>query len=73
MSRGDNEYPRAFVVRGNADVTTEVLDDLIKSKFAPHKWLTGGIFFIDKVPRSGIGKVLKRELPNPTEKRQAKI
>ncbi|KAH7127789.1 hypothetical protein B0J13DRAFT_645805 [Dactylonectria estremocensis] len=69
---GDRECPRAFVVRKNLDVTAESLNDLVKSKLAQHKWLTGGIYFLDKLPRTGIGKVRKRALPDPTQ-RQVKI
>ncbi|EXJ91717.1 hypothetical protein A1O3_00267 [Capronia epimyces CBS 606.96] len=58
------EYPRAFVVRraGSVTVTEQELIDLIKQRFAPHKWLTGGVFFIDAIPRTGSGKVMRRHL-----------
>jgi len=70
-SRNGNEYPRAFVVRKNNNdatapaVTEQELIDLIKQRFAPHKWLTGGVYFVDVIPRTGSGKVIRRALPNP--------
>ncbi|KAL5040849.1 hypothetical protein BDW71DRAFT_213713 [Aspergillus fruticulosus] len=58
------EYPRAFVVRKGGVVTKEELAQMIKSHFAPHKWLTGGVYFIGAIPRTGSGKVIRRELPD---------
>lgn len=36
---------------------------MIKLHFAPHKWLTGGVYFLDAIPRTGSGKVIRRDLP----------
>lgn len=58
----ENEYPRAFVVRKTDSVTAQELQDLIASKFAKHKWLTGGVYFIDAIPRTGSGKIVRRAL-----------
>ncbi|KAL2826235.1 hypothetical protein BDW59DRAFT_179598 [Aspergillus cavernicola] len=57
------EYPRAFVVRKQDVVKDTELLEMIKGHFAPHKWLTGGVYFIDRIPRTGSGKVLRRDLP----------
>ncbi|KAL2851053.1 hypothetical protein BJY01DRAFT_261087 [Aspergillus pseudoustus] len=57
------EYPRAFVVRKEGIVTESELFDMIKAQFAPHKWLTGGVYFIEKIPRTGSGKIMRRYLP----------
>ncbi|KAB8204005.1 hypothetical protein BDV34DRAFT_226748 [Aspergillus parasiticus] len=57
------EYPRAFVVRRKGVVTKEDLAQMIKSHFAPHKWLTAGVYFLDSIPRTRSGKVIRRELP----------
>jgi acyl-CoA synthetase (AMP-forming)/AMP-acid ligase II len=67
--RGDKEFPRAFVVRKNPSVSAEELHTFIKGRFARYKWLTGGIFFIERIPRTASGKVIRRELPNPKESR----
>ncbi|EXJ66167.1 uncharacterized protein A1O5_10783 [Cladophialophora psammophila CBS 110553] len=62
----NEEYPRAFVVRKtDGKVKEEELKDLIKSRFALHKHLTGGVYFVDTIPRTGSGKVIRRALPNP--------
>ncbi|KAL4806523.1 hypothetical protein BDV18DRAFT_159695 [Aspergillus unguis] len=57
------EYPRAFVVRRQETVTATDLQEMVKRNFAPHKWLTGGVYFIDRIPRTGSGKVIRRALP----------
>lgn len=61
--RNGGEYPRAFVVRKKGVVAERELLEMIKSHFAPHKWLTGGVYFVDSIPRTGSGKVIRRELP----------
>lgn len=70
LVRDGNEYPRAFIVRKKEApaVTEQELADMIKRNFAPHKWLTGGVYFIDAIPRTGSGKVMRRALPNPNPK-----
>ncbi|EXJ66288.1 uncharacterized protein A1O5_10440 [Cladophialophora psammophila CBS 110553] len=57
-----SEYPRAFVVRKTPAITAASLFEYIKERFAPHKWLTGGVYFIDAIPRTGSGKVIRRAL-----------
>lgn len=57
-----NEYPRAFIVRQDDSVTAEEVFNFIKQRFAPHKWLTGGVDFLDTIPRIPSGKVNKKVL-----------
>lgn len=65
------EWPRAFVVAAGADSTTsrskETLEalahelrKLVESRTAKYKWLRGGIVFVDQVPKSPSGKILRR-------------
>ncbi|KAL3443707.1 acetyl-CoA synthetase-like protein [Aspergillus insuetus] len=67
FKKGDREFPRAFVVRRNTSLTAEELHTFVKSRFSRYKWLTGGIIFIERIPRTASGKVIRRELPNPKE------
>jgi acyl-coenzyme A synthetase/AMP-(fatty) acid ligase len=71
-SSNGGEYPRAFVVRKRGAVTAAEVEELIRSRFARHKWLTAGVYFIDRIPRTASGKVMRRLLPkidaNPSSK-----
>lgn len=64
-NRNGSEYPRAFVVRKKGLVAEQELAELIKRRFARHKWLTAGVHFIDAIPRTGSGKVMRRALQSP--------
>ncbi|RAH76351.1 acetyl-CoA synthetase-like protein, partial [Aspergillus japonicus CBS 114.51] len=57
-----SEFPRAFVVRTSPSVTAEKLHAWIQERFARYKWLKGGIFFIERIPRTASGKVIRRQL-----------
>jgi 4-coumarate--CoA ligase len=65
------EVPKAFVVLGEdarprhgeeATRVKKILDDFVKSKKSRPKWLSGGIEFLDQVPKSASGKILRRVL-----------
>jgi acyl-coenzyme A synthetase/AMP-(fatty) acid ligase len=63
------ELPKAYVVKASS-VGLEESDAMLKrsiQKFvekekARHKWLAGGIEFIDVIPKSPSGKILRRLL-----------
>ena len=63
------EVPKAFVVKSSS-VGLEENDRMVKRDIAKHveqhkarhKWLKGGIEFIDAVPKSPSGKILRRVL-----------
>lgn len=54
-------------------MTADEIFDFIKQRFAAHKWLTGGVYFIDQIPRTPSGKVIKRQLPNPKGEIRSKL
>lgn len=63
------EYPKAYVVKaknissGQSD--EQIQQDIIKfieKEKARHKWLRGGVEFIDEIPKSPSGKILRRLL-----------
>ncbi|KAF1960880.1 phenylacetyl-CoA ligase-like protein [Byssothecium circinans] len=62
------EVPKAFVVKSPSvmEVHDRVLARLIQKHVEGHKarykWITGGIEFIDKIPKSPSGKILRRFL-----------
>ena len=63
----EGEVPKAFVVKSPA-VGLEDSDAMVKRDIArhvekhksKHKWIKGGIEFIDEVPKSPSGKILRR-------------
>ena len=63
------EVPKAFVVKANS-VGLEESDAMTKRSIAKHvqkekarhKWLAGGVEFIDVIPKSASGKILRRLL-----------
>lgn len=70
------ELPKAFIVQANNKLSENDVKDYIKSKFyfilliliifservAYYKNLRGGVEFIDSIPKSASGKVLRRLL-----------
>ena len=60
----DTELPKAFVVKkpGSTALSEEEIKTYCKERLAKYKELTGGVAFIDVVPRNATGKALKRIL-----------
>ena len=56
------EAPKAFVVKKDPNVTEKEIVNYVASKVAKHKHLVGGVEFIDAVPKSPSGKILRRTL-----------
>jgi 4-coumarate--CoA ligase len=64
-SDGD-EAPRAFVVRqptqaGKA-VTEQEVKQFVEGKVVRYKRLTGGVTFVEAIPKNPSGKILRRQL-----------
>ncbi|KAK0388877.1 hypothetical protein NLU13_5120 [Sarocladium strictum] len=57
------EVPRAFVVR-TSNVTAKEIIAFVDSRVAKYKRLRGGVVFVDTIPRTSSGKILRRELRN---------
>jgi 4-coumarate--CoA ligase len=61
--RNSEEFPRAYVViheSSKGKVTPESIQEWIKSKVAKHKFLTGGVVFVDEVPKLASGKIQRK-------------
>ena len=57
------EWPRAYVVLKEGmqgQVTEQDIQSWIKPRVAKHKWLVGGVAFVDEVPKSASGKILRK-------------
>mmetsp|Transcript_14709 Transcript_14709/g.18638 ORF Transcript_14709/g.18638 Transcript_14709/m.18638 type:complete len:124 (+) Transcript_14709:1469-1840(+) len=60
------ELPRAYVSVRKDELSQKLTEDevkeWVKEKVAPHKRLAGGVEFIDQIPKSASGKILRRIL-----------
>ncbi|KAL7938354.1 hypothetical protein V8C35DRAFT_291780 [Trichoderma chlorosporum] len=74
------EVPKAYVAKSASDCANKSDEEIeaaihkhVKDHKAKHKWLAGGIEFIDAIPKSPSGKILRRLLRDKEKKeRQAK-
>ncbi|KAJ6263421.1 S-dihydroxybenzoyltransferase [Drechslerella dactyloides] len=58
---GEHEVPRAYVVRmPGAEIREEDVKKFILEKLAKYKALDGGVFFVEAIPKSNTGKILKK-------------
>ncbi|KAL2783052.1 hypothetical protein BJX66DRAFT_345301 [Aspergillus keveii] len=57
-----NELPRAYIVAGYRGVTAAEIEEFVKINLASFKHLRGGVVFIDAIPKSLSGKILRRLL-----------
>ncbi len=63
------EVPKAFVVKSpsvgleeNDRVLAREIQKYVEEHKARYKWISGGIEFIDEIPKSPSGKILRRLL-----------
>ncbi|KAJ6647400.1 Luciferin 4-monooxygenase, partial [Pseudolycoriella hygida] len=56
------ELPLAFVVKGDETLTEAEIVKYVHDNSSPAKRLYGGVRFIDRIPKSPSGKILRREL-----------
>lgn len=59
------EWPRAYVVlqdTSKGKVSPKDVQDWVKTRAAKHKWLHGGVVFIDAVPKLASGKIQRKIL-----------
>jgi acyl-CoA synthetase (AMP-forming)/AMP-acid ligase II len=66
------ELPRAYVVRREGEEGKKLTKDEVKnwceSRLAKYKELTGGVLFVDSIPKNASGKILKRILREQAKK-----
>lgn len=62
----DNEWPRAYIVKRPTEegqkLTAEDVQKYMKERLAKYKSLTGGVVFVEGVPKNASGKILKKVL-----------
>lgn len=72
MRSDSGEYPRAYVVlKAGQHATDKEIMDFVKERVAPVKQLTGGVVFLDAIPKNASGKILRNVLKKMAQ-REAK-
>jgi len=56
------EIPRAYVVKSQDEITDKDIIDQVAIALSKHKHLAGGVEFIDAIPKSAAGKILRKDL-----------
>lgn len=57
------EVPRAFVIRRTGSKTSEEeIKEFVAKQVIKYKQLTGGVQFVDQIPKTATGKILRREV-----------
>ena len=56
------ELPRAYIVKKGEDLTEEQVKSHAAKVLAPHKQLAGGVEFLNEIPKSAAGKILRKDL-----------
>lgn len=67
------EVPRAYVVASSGKTSEKDAEEIVQwlaGKVANHKRLRGGVRFIDEVPKSAAGKILRRLLKEKAKKEE---
>jgi 4-coumarate--CoA ligase len=73
VERDENELPRAYVVADQAKISAEEIHQFVNSMVASHKRLRGGVFFIDVIPKTASGKILRKDLRKLAETGRSKL
>ena len=56
------EVPRAYVVKSDGDLTEDDVKSFIGGQLSKHKHLAGGVQFVENIPKSAAGKILRKDL-----------
>ncbi|KAH7090658.1 4-coumarate-CoA ligase-like protein [Paraphoma chrysanthemicola] len=62
IEHGTSEVPRAYVVADAKKISGQQIIEYVKSHVASHKQLRGGVVFLDAIPKSPSGKILRKDL-----------
>lgn len=66
VDQDHTEVPRAYIVVSHgverSKTTAETIIKWMNSRVSSHKNLRGGIRFVDEIPKSAAGKILRRNL-----------
>ncbi|KFX95769.1 hypothetical protein V490_03679 [Pseudogymnoascus sp. VKM F-3557] len=58
-----NECPRAYVaLKPGMTATKKEISEFVEKQTTRYKWLTGGVAFVDEIPKNPSGKILRKAL-----------
>ena len=58
---GEDEGPRAYVVRQpGVEVGVEEVERWVRERCVRYKWITGGVVWVDEVPKNPSGKIMRK-------------
>ncbi|KAF2098304.1 4-coumarate-CoA ligase [Rhizodiscina lignyota] len=57
-----NELPRAYIVADKSKISEEEIKSFVKENLAQHKQLRGGVVWLNAIPKSPSGKILRKDL-----------
>ena len=65
----EGEVPLAFIVREEeSSLSEDEVHQYMKTQVSSHKQLVGGIKWVDSIPKSAAGKILRKDLKLLMEK-----
>ncbi|PLB53987.1 acetyl-CoA synthetase-like protein [Aspergillus steynii IBT 23096] len=73
LADGSTEAPRAYVVRTGGTkgkLTAEEVFDFVQQRLASYKVLDGGVYFVERIPRTVNGKLQRGKLAKLNEQRE---
>lgn len=65
--------PRAYVVADESKISKEQIHEVVNSVVASYKRLRGGVFYIDAIPKTASGKILRKDLRQLAERARLKL
>ena len=69
----DTELPRAYVVADQTKISVEEIHKFVNNAVARYKQLRGGVVFIDEIPKTASGKILRKDLRQLAARRRSKL
>lgn len=66
-----NELPRAYVVADQSKIDEATIKEHVKKNAAQHKQLRGGVVWLESIPKTASGKILRKDLREMAQKEAA--
>ena len=66
-----NELPRAYVVADRSKIDEATIKDYVKKNAAQYKQLRGGVVWLEAIPKTASGKILRKDLREMAQREAA--